>query len=391
MSTRPVQLTLSGGASADGERRTMPTRHDNLFGQIANFQALRLAARTAIRGKRRKPGAAAFQFGLERELLRLERELLSGAWRPGAYIEIQLESPKRRLVSAAPFRDRVVHHAVMKIVGPLFERSFIDHSYANRIGKGTHRAIDVYERFRDRNSHVLRCDLYRFFPSIDHAILKGDLRRRIGCERTLWLLDTIIDGSNAQEPVYIHYPGDDLLAPLERRRGLPIGNLTSQWFANIHLDPLDHFCTEVLRAPYLRYVDDFALFARSADQLSEWQGRISAFLAKRRHLLHPRKTIVLPTREPAEFLGYVLHADGKRSLPHANVQRFKGRLKGMVRAHAAGSINRNAIDTRIDAWAAHASHAHTRALKRALLGRAATAMRRSTAGPRPDRPFARTV
>lgn len=364
----------------------MPVRHDRLFGQIASFNALRMAARRAIRGKRKKPGAAGFQFGLERELLRLERELKNGSYEPGRYIEIELKKPKQRLVSAAPFRDRVVHHALMAVLGPIFERGFIANSFSNRIGKGTHRAIAAYERYRDRHCFVLRCDLFRYFPSIDHEILKRDLRRRIACEPTLWLCDTIIDGSNFQEPVNLHYPGDDLLTPLERRRGLPIGNLTSQWFANIHLDPLDHFCTERLVAPYLRYVDDFALFSDSADQLAEWRLRLGDFLSLRRLRLHPRKTFAAGTVEPAEFLGLVLHASGRRALPEANVGRFKGRLKGMVRAVRAGTLDSTEAKSRIDAWRAHASHAHTRALKRAILGRAANAIGRDLTGL-----FARTA
>ena len=109
--------------------------------------------------------------------------------------------------------------------------------------------------------YVLRCDIYRYFPAIDHDILKRDLRRRIACRWTLELADRIIDGSNKQEAVDLHFPGDDLLAPLQRRRGLPIGNLTSQFFSNLYLDGFDHFCKEVLRAKgYVRYVDDFALF-----------------------------------------------------------------------------------------------------------------------------------
>ena len=118
-----------------------------------------------------------------------------------------------------------------------------------------------YEAFRDRFRYVLRADIYRYFPAIDHEVLKRDLRRRLACRRTLALADRIIDASNPQEAVRLHYPGDDLFTPLERRRGLPIGNLTSQFFANLYLDGLDHFCKEVLRAKgYVRYVDDFALF-----------------------------------------------------------------------------------------------------------------------------------
>jgi hypothetical protein len=189
----------------------MPKRHTDLFGRIASFAALRQAALAAACGKRYKPGVAAFLANMEPRLLALERALLSGRWRSGTYTEMVVKEPKERMVSAAPFRDRVVHHALCAVVGPIFEHGFIFDSYANRIGKGTHRAIARFEQYRNRYKHVLRADIYRYFPAIDHAILKQDLRRRITCPQTLWLLDTIIDGSNPQEPVYQVYPGDDLL------------------------------------------------------------------------------------------------------------------------------------------------------------------------------------
>ena len=188
--------------------RTMPKRETDLFEGIAAFSALLPAALRAARGKRGKPGVAAFLAGLETELLRLERELQSGRYRPGRYTKIEIFDPKH-IVSAAPFRDRVVHHAFCAVCEPIFERGFIHDSYANRLGKGTHRAVARYERFRDRYRHVLRCDIYRYFPAIDHEILKRDLRRRIACERTLALADRIIDGSNPQEPNLL-FPGDDL-------------------------------------------------------------------------------------------------------------------------------------------------------------------------------------
>ena len=343
----------------------MPTRHDALFGGIANFQALHAAWSLAIKGKRRKPGAAAFTAGLEKQLLRLERELNDRSWQPGRYVEIAIRDPKPRLVSAAPFRDRVVHHAVCAVVAPLFERGFIDHSYANREGKGTHRAVVRYEGWRDRYRHVLRCDIYRYFPAIDHARLKDLFRRRIACADTLWLLDAIVDGSNPQEPVNLHFPGDDLFAPYLRRRGLPIGNLTSQFFANLYLDGLDHFVTEVLRAPYLRYVDDFSLFHDDPAVLAGWRDRIGTWLEGRRLRLHPRKTVILPTAEPAAFLGYVLMPD-RRRLPEENVRRFRNRLRGMRDRWRAGTIDRSLVTARIQSWIAHAEHANTWRLRHAI-------------------------
>jgi RNA-directed DNA polymerase len=340
-------------------------RHDNLFGGIANFSALHAAFRKAINGKRRKPGAAAFAAGLERNLLRLERELNDRTWRPGRFVEIAVRDPKPRLVSAAPFRDRVVHHALCEVVAPLFDRGFIHHNYANRQGKGTHRAVDRYERWRDNHKYVLRCDIYRYFPAIDHACLEALFRRRIACSDTLWLLDTIVDGSNVQEPVDLYYPGDDLFAPFARRRGLPIGNLTSQFFANLFLDPLDHFVTEVLRAPYLRYVDDFALFHDDPAVLEQWRTRMASWLGQQRLSLHPRKTVIVTTAAPSAFLGYNLQP-GRRRLPEDNVQRMRGRLRGLRDRWRAGTIDSTAVSSRVEAWLAHAAHADTWRLRHAI-------------------------
>ena len=295
--------------------------------------------------------------------------------------------PRHRIVSAAPFRDRVLHHAFCAVVDPLFERGFIFDSYANRIGKGTHRAIERYEQYRDQHRHVLRCDIFRYFPAIDHEVLKADLRRRVACPQTLWLADAIIDGSNPQEPVNLHYPGDDLLTPLSRRRGLPLGNLTSQFFANVYLDGLDHFAKEILRAPYLRYVDDFALFHDNPTVLEEWRERIGQFLARRRLSLHPRKTIILATAEPATFLGLVLMANGQRRLPEDNVRRFRNRMRGLLDRYHAGSIDMDQALSHIRSWNAHADHADTWRLREAIFRSAVFHPAR-----RPDRlPSASTV
>ena len=183
---------------------------DPLFASFANFQALCQAARRAALVKRRKPGTAAFLARLEPELLAIERALQTGTWRPGGYTSFMVHDPKPRMVSAAPFRDRVVHHALCDAIQPLFERRFIHDSYANRVAKGTHAAVARYERFRNRYRFVLRCDIYRYFPAIDHAVLKQDIARVVRCPATLAVIGHIIDGSNPQEPVLIHYPGDDL-------------------------------------------------------------------------------------------------------------------------------------------------------------------------------------
>ena len=345
----------------------MPVKHRNLYDSIASFPALLEAARRAARGKRGKPGVAAFLANLEKEILRLERELRGGRYRPGRYRTIEIFDPKHRVVSAAPFRDRVVHHAFCAVCEPIFERGFIHDSYANRKGKGTHRAVARYERFRDRYRHVLRCDIYRYFPAIDHEVLKRDLRRRLACPSTLELADRIVDASNPQEPVRLYFPGDGLFEPFERRRGLPIGNLTSQFFANLYLDGLDRFCKEVLRAKgYLRYVDDFALFHDDPRRLEEWRRRIVRFLERRRLRLHPGKTQIVETGAPAEFLGFILLPGGFRRLPEENVRRFRNRLRGLRDRWRAGTVTREDVERRVEAWIAHAGHANTWRLRQAI-------------------------
>ncbi len=359
------------------ERGPMGRRHDDLFGRIASFSALTVAARRAVKGKRKKPGASSFFANLEREILRLERELLDGSYRPGRYVEILVRDPKERLVSAAPFRDRVVHHALCTVIYPIFEAGFITNTFANRTGKGTHAAVRVYERHRDNHAHVLRADIFRYFPSIDHAILKAQFRRRIACERTLWLMDSIVDGSNEQETVELHFPGDDLFEPYRRRRGLPIGNLTSQFFANLYLDRFDHWVSETLGAPYARYVDDFALFHDDPDVLTECRVSIDRYLEGRRLRLHPRKTMILPTSEPSAFLGFELHAGarkyggskggrGIRRLPEDNVARFRGRLRSLRDQWRAGAASKGEVEARIGAWIAHAAHADTFWIRQAM-------------------------
>lgn len=250
--------------------------------------------------------------------------------------------------------------ALCAVVAPWLSRGFIYDSYANRIGKGTHRAISRYEKYRDRYAWCLRCDVFRYFPAIDHAILKADLSRRIRCESTLALCSAIIDGSNAQEPVHLYYPGDDLFTPVARRRGLPIGNLTSQLFGNVYLNRLDHYVKEVLRVPgYVRYVDDFALFGDDRGEIDAWRYELDRFLGVRRLSLHPSKTRLIPRKEPTDFLGFTLFPGGWRKLPDENVRRFRNRLRGMRDQYKAGSILGDDVVARVNGWVGHARHADT--------------------------------
>ena len=213
-------------------------RHRDLWTQIISFENLIQAARQAQQGKRFRRTVLAFNHHLEDELHQIQDELVQKTYCPGEYRAFRIFDPKPRLISAAPYRDRVVHHALCNVIVPLLDRTFISDTYANREGYGTHRALKRFTHFDRSSQYVLLCDIRKYFPSIDHQILKTILRRKIRCPDTLWLIDTIIDGSNEQDPAIEYFPEDDLLTPLERRKGLPIGNLTSQFFANLYLNGL---------------------------------------------------------------------------------------------------------------------------------------------------------
>lgn len=199
----------------------MKTYRD-LYARVCSFDNLYHACRAARRGKRSVESVAAFEYDQEAELLRLRDELRTGAWQPGPYHSFYIHDPKRRLISAAPFRDRVVHHALINVIEPIWERRFIHDSYANRLGKGTHRALDRCQQFARRWRYVLQCDLKQYFPSIDHALLRAELARLIHDERVMELCDGILAsgvGVLAEDYDMQWFPGDDLLAAV-RARGL---------------------------------------------------------------------------------------------------------------------------------------------------------------------------
>lgn len=336
--------------------------HGNLFERICSFENLLDAAGRAERGKRFQGNVGPFRSNLEARLLKLRAELLGGNYRPGPYRERVIEVPKRRMISAAPFRDRVVHHAVCNVVMPLFERKMVFDLYSNREGKGTHMAIRRCQEHCRRYPYVLKCDVRKFFPSMDHEVLKGILRRTIRCARTLELLDRIIDGSNAQEPVCTVFPGDDLAEAAERRVGLPIGNLTSQWFGCIYLSPFDHWVKEALGCPgYVRYVDDFLLFAEEKAALRGWRAAVGAELAGVRLRLNEKKSRAHRTRDGVTFLGQRVWPD-RRRLCATNVRAARRRLRWNVRQYQRGEIDRDGLVRRWASWKGHAAQAEAEAL-----------------------------
>lgn len=344
---------------------TQPT----MWQSLSSFLNLRIAFQQAARGKRSHAAVASFEFDLEENLLKLRDELRSGSYQPGQYVNFWIRDPKRRLISAAPFRDRVVHHALCNLIQPVWERRFVYDSYANRVGKGTHKALDRATHYLRRFRYVLPLDVRKFFPSVDHAILFKQLQQGIQDEDVLALCAKILSGGEGVltgEYEMVYFPGDDLLAAL-RPRGLPIGNLTSQFWANVYLNGLDHFIKRRLGVRgYVRYVDDMLLFGDDLQQMHEWRAAVMDRFAGLRLTVHEGSAQPRPCATGMPFLGFQVFRSHRR-LKRRKVVQFCRRLRGQLREYRAGERTQQQMQASIQGWIHHAQHGDTWGLRTAVL------------------------
>ena len=299
----------------------------------------------------------------------LMHDLRAGRYRPQPYVHFFIHEPKRRRISAAAFRDRIVHHALCAIIEPRFERVFIPNSFANRVGKGTHRAIDCAQQFARRYRYVLRADVRQHFASIDHAILLDALRPHVPEIDLLELVSLILASGAAElrdDYSMVWFPGDDLLAAC-RPRGLPIGNLTSQFWSNCYLHGFDLFVKRELRCwAYLRYVDDFALFSDDKRQLWDWKEMLQERLARLRLTIHRSSAQVCPTAVGIPWLGMIVFPDHRR-LKARKVRSTTRHLQMRYEAYRTGEISFGEFHASIVGFINHARHADTLGLRRHIL------------------------
>ena len=341
-------------------------RYGNLWDKFISWENLVLAAHKARRGKRSRISVQNFDFDAERELLKLQRQLREQSYCPGIFRTHWIYLPKKRMISVAPYRDRVIHHAVMNILEPILDRHFHPDSYACRKEKGTHKAANRLQKLMRKYKYALQCDIQKFFPSLDHMVIQTVFRRLIKDNPLLWLMDLIIDASNEQPGDVQWFDGDDLFAPIQRRKGLPIGNLTSQWFANWYLDGLDHFVTSHLKiGAYLRYCDDFVLLHNDRNYLKDILKEIETYLSSVRLKLHRNKLSIRPVRAGLTFIGYRIWPM-YRKLKKENIRSFRRRLTWMKKAYSQGLLDWEDVKVRLDSWMAHASHTDSRYLIKEL-------------------------
>jgi retron-type reverse transcriptase len=319
-------------------------RYGNLFAQVIDFANLLSAANKAMRGHKNKRAVAHFNFHLENELIALQTELSTNTYQPHPYHTFTIYEPKPRLICAAPIRDRVVHHAICNVVGEIFEATLINHTYACRVGKGQFAAINRAQDFSRRYEFYLQCDVRKYFASIDRAVLKKLIRRKIKDAKLLSLIDTIID-----QPLKGSVEG----------KGLPIGNLTSQHFANFYLSKLDHFIKEQLGVKgCVRYMDDFLLFDNSKETLHEIKAEIDKFLSEQLALKLKENPILAPCRSGFSFLGFRIYPATLR-LTGKKWKRFRKRVQNKEKDFIEGLIDEQELNNSIQSMVAHIAKADT--------------------------------
>ena len=345
--------------------------YNNLWENFISFENLYKASLKAQRGKRWKESTLEFNFNKEQNLLKLKRQLETGKWKPGKYFAFTIQEPKERIIHAAPYIDRVVHHALINIIEPIWESRFYDHSYACRKGKGTHKAVNTCQQYLRKYKYVLKCDIRKYFPSIDREILKNIIHKKISDKQLLIIIDYIIDSSPEFEEIIEQSIRNENQLSLfkinKNKKGIPIGNLTSQFFANVYLNELDQWLKRECKIKgYIRYMDDFLIFANEKPRLHYIKKELKEFLQNKLELtLHPKKAEVFPIKNRIPFLGYHVYRYQKR-LQKNNIKRFIKRMKVKQCEFSKSKIDMKQITQSIHAWIGHSSHADTNKLRESI-------------------------
>ncbi len=337
----------------------------HVFDQIISLENLFAGWKEFHKDKQIKPDVLKFELNLEPNIFQLHRDLKSHRYKHGPYTSFYITDPKRRHIHKATVRDRVLHHAVFNILNPLFEPTFISHSFSCRIGKGSHKGVDCLTKTLRQISlnytgpcFALKCDISKFFASIDHSVLLNLLSKKIKDDKAMWLIKEIIGSFCSNQ------------SNLFEKRGLPIGNLTSQLFANIYLNELDQFVKHELRVKnYLRYTDDFIIASDNKEYLEKILKPIKEFLEQKLFLkLHPHKVVIRKFNQGVDFLGYVV-------LPHyclmrnKTKQRIFRKLRNRVKEYKTGEISQQTLEQSLQSYLGVLSHANTYELSQNLKNR----------------------
>ncbi len=343
--------------------------YKNLYPSLCSLENLRLAFEKAKKRKSYMPYVKEFEKDLVKELSKLSQELESFTYQPKPLKRFIIKDPKTRVIHASAFRDRVVHHALINILEPIYEKVFIFDSYASRKGKGTLAAMQRFDFFIrkiscngrlvknawDNNQirgYVLKADIRKYFGAVDQNKLVEIIQQKITDRKIIWLVKQILDNFQTDA----------------KGKGMPLGNYTSQFFANVYLHELDMFVKHELKAKYyLRYVDDFVLFSENQEELMQWKAKINLFLRKSLLLeLHPEKSRIIPLRNGLTFLGYKMFYHYKR-LKKSNLKKFERNFADKTALYQNGFIVYEKLLLSFSGWLGYAVWADTYSLRRNIL------------------------
>jgi len=341
--------------------------HNDLFNNLCSLENLKIAFRKSKKGKTKKWYMKKFEKGLDNKLLQLKYELQTQSYSPKPLKRFIIRDPKTRVIHASAFRDRIVHHAICNIIEPIFEKIFIYDSYASRQGKGPLSAVKRFENFQRKISingkliknaknnnmiigYVLKADIKHYFPSVNHDILIKILKRKIRDRNVILLIRKILDTNS-------NYSG----------KGMPIGNMTSQFFANVYLNELDYFVKHKLKAKYyIRYVDDFVILDRNKENLIQIRNKIKKYLNKNLKIeLHDDKSHIHPLFKGINFLGFRIFYYYKL-LSKKNIREIKNRMKRLRNMCFNDEIHFRQLDRSLQGWEAYAIWADTYRLRRRI-------------------------
>lgn len=296
--------------------------------------------------KRYRPDVLEFEANREDNLFHAIEVLKDGTYQPGEYRVFKVWEPKERIIMALPFFDRVIQHMIVNLIEPIFEKRFLFHSYACRKGKGVHEASKTLSKWlyelevvQGKKIYAIKGDIHHYFQSVSHDILKAEIRRYISDKALLKILDRIIDHNG------IFPPGV----------GIPVGNLTSQLFANVYLNKLDQFVKHELKVKYyVRYMDDFIILSEDPAELRRLLAIIEEFLRRELRLELNPKTTILAAKNGINFVGYIHYKDHKKIKKDA-----KRRLKKLLNAFETGEVELEYFDRSIESRLGHMEHADT--------------------------------
>ena len=328
--------------------------YKNIFEKIISAENLFLAWNEFKKDKRNKIDVLQFEWNLEENIFQLRRDLKSGGYKHGGYESFYITDPKLRHIHKASVRDRILHHAVYAVINPIFEETFIPVSFSCRIGYGAHKGVDKLGRIARKISqnntiqcHILKCDIRKFFDSVDHKILISIIKKRVKDDSAVKLLEEIIGSFSS--------PYSDL----SRKKGIPLGNLTSQLFANIYMNEFDQFVNQSLKIKnYIRYTDDFVIVSADFLYLENLISEFSKFLEEKLKLkLHPKKVEIRTLRQGIDFLGYVQFPN-HRLLRSKTKRRIFKKLKKKFSEYEVGKIDKSVFKQSLQSYLGVLSHAN---------------------------------